>query len=261
MNTDQKQEVLRLTQTMIEGIWNRNFRVYDKVADENITGIGSYETEYVSGKDDLKMQLLRRSAEYPPVYLDGETFQVISDDVNSCVVAGKYDLYAKGHMLKQQRITVLWIIKRRKLKVHHMQFTDVKKDLDGPQHEFTRALRRHKEEQTVIPVRDHEGKLYMLEPADIEWIEAARNYIKIHRADDGTDLKVRAVFTDFIKPLPSQFMIVSRGKAVNLDYVDTFSRSTIKLIDGTVFRVSRSCQDEVEEKMQKIHYIFNDMED
>lgn len=259
MNTELKHEILRIMQNMIEQIWSRNFRLYDDYADDAITGIGPYEAEYVSTKAELKTELLKRSSNYPPLYLDGEKFEVISEDVSSCVIAGEYNLYAEGHLLKQHRITAVWSVKRKKPKMNHLQFTEVQRDLNGPQHEYTRALRRHKEEQSLVPVRDHTGKLFMLEPADIEWIDAARNYITIHRADDGTDLKVRAVFTDFINNLPSQFLTVSRGHAINMDYVDSFSRNIIRLIDGKTYKVSRSNQAEVAKKMDKIDRIFQDM--
>lgn len=258
MNSELQNNAVKYTRRIMEGIWAGDLSLYEEYASEKITGIGSMESEYTSGRDKFGKLLKERSEELGNAYLDGENFQVISDDTNSCIVAGEYDVCSQGHMIKKQRVTAVWDAKRKKLTMSHLQFTDVQKNLTGPAHEFTRALTRRKEEQTMLPLKDHNGKLYMLEPADIEWIESARNYVVIRRADGGDNLKIRTPFADFIRTLPSQFLTVSRGKNVNMDYVDSFSRNVITLIDGTTFRVSRSCQDDVMEKMRKIHTIFEE---
>jgi hypothetical protein len=256
MNISDQKQAVRLTRRVLEKLWEHDLSEFAEACDENIIGIGPFQAEFVAGKEKLMDVLDSRISGTRSGYLDGEKFDVISSDDKSCIVAGEYNIFAEGKFIKKQRVTVIWSLVHRRLKMRHIQFTDVKDDLEGPAHEFTRALKRKQVEQALLPIKDHSGRLYMLEPADIEYIESSRNYILVKRADGGEDLKVRGVFQDFMKTLPSQFLVVSRGRTVNMDYVDSFSRNTITLVDGLNFKVSRSCQEAVLARMDQIHTIF-----
>lgn len=83
---------------------------------------------------------------------------------------------------------------------------------------------------------------------EIEWIEAAGNYARLHVAGEGTHL-IRAALSDLESELdPRVFLRIHRGAIVNLDRVGSIHRhaaSDYKVVmgSGRSVRVGRTYRD------------------
>ncbi|MGQ0713397.1 MAG: LytR/AlgR family response regulator transcription factor [Gemmatimonadaceae bacterium] len=95
-----------------------------------------------------------------------------------------------------------------------------------------------------------DGRLYFVRIDDIDWIEAAGNYVKLHVGRE-THL-MRETMTGIEKLLdPTRFLRIHRSAIVNLDRVREMQpwfsgEYTVILRDGTQLRLSRVYRDRLE---------------
>ena len=95
-----------------------------------------------------------------------------------------------------------------------------------------------------------DGRLYFVRVDDIDWVEAAGNYVKLHVGRD-THL-MRETMAGIEKMLdPSRFLRIHRSAIVNLDRVREMQpwfsgEYTVILRDGTQLRLSRVYRDRLE---------------
>jgi len=95
-----------------------------------------------------------------------------------------------------------------------------------------------------------DGRLYFVRVDDIDWVEAAGNYVKLHVGRD-THL-MRETMAGIEKMLdPSRFLRIHRSAIVNLDRVREMQpwfsgEYTVILRDGTQLRLSRIYRDRLE---------------
>lgn len=94
-----------------------------------------------------------------------------------------------------------------------------------------------------------DGAIVILRPADVDWIEAADNYVRLHV---GTTVhRVRGSLGGFVAKLdPTRFIRVHRWHAVNLDRVRavepwSHGELVLRLASGARLRVSRTYASEV----------------
>jgi two-component system, LytTR family, response regulator len=119
-------------------------------------------------------------------------------------------------------------------------------------HDLLQTLpdRRSRPERLVVKSG---GRIYFVAIADIDWIEAAGNYVRLHVGKD--DHLVRESLTALEKKLkPSQFVRVHRSTIVNLERVRELQPAfhgdyVIILNDGTELALSRSCRERLEESL------------
>lgn len=94
------------------------------------------------------------------------------------------------------------------------------------------------------------GRIRFVDVDEIEWIEAAGNYVRLHLADGGTAL-VRSTMTKLEERLdPDRFVRVHRSAAVNLDRIDDIRHWSsgeyiIRLKDGTELKLTRTYRDRI----------------
>ena len=94
-----------------------------------------------------------------------------------------------------------------------------------------------------LVVRDR-GRLVLLDPAEIEWIVADRDYLRIHAL--GLELLMRGRMKEMASRLPpAAFARIHRSAIVNVNAVrELIPRSNrefvVVLRDGTRLRMSRS---------------------
>lgn len=105
------------------------------------------------------------------------------------------------------------------------------------------------EEPPLIPVH-RRGRIVLVEVPDIDWIEAAGDYVRLHVGDD-THL-VRTSMSDIKEKVGEAFLRIHRSAIVRRDAVRELSPRThgdydVVLEDGTQLRLSRSYRDEVSE--------------
>jgi two-component system LytT family response regulator len=97
------------------------------------------------------------------------------------------------------------------------------------------------------------GRIYFVRIEDIDWIEAAGNYVRLHVGKE--DHLLRESLTALEKTLdPARFVRVHRSTIVNLDRIRELQPAfhgdyVIVLRDGTELALSRSCRDRLEESL------------
>jgi two-component system LytT family response regulator len=94
------------------------------------------------------------------------------------------------------------------------------------------------------------GRIYFVRVADIDWIEAAGNYVRLHVGKD--DHLLRESLTALEKKLDaSRFVRVHRSTIVNIDRIreiqPAFNADYVIILEGgTELALSRSCRDRLE---------------
>lgn len=102
-------------------------------------------------------------------------------------------------------------------------------------------------------VRDG-GRLFFVRTEDVDWIEAADNYVRLH-CPDGTHL-VRGTLTMLEEKLdPGSFLRIHRSAMVNVDRIKemqpwTSGEYIVLLRNGTKLKLSRTFKD----RLQMLEY-------
>jgi two-component system LytT family response regulator len=98
------------------------------------------------------------------------------------------------------------------------------------------------------------GRIYFVRIADIDWIEAAGNYIRLHVGKDAHLL--REPLTALERRLdPARFVRIHRSTIVNLERIRELQPAfhgeyVVILCDGTELALSRSCRDQLEQSLK-----------
>ncbi|HEY0928511.1 MAG TPA: LytTR family DNA-binding domain-containing protein [Gemmatimonas sp.] len=92
-------------------------------------------------------------------------------------------------------------------------------------------------------VRDAKGGTYWVKAADIDWVDAQSNYVRLHAK--GQQHLVRDTMKAFIQKLsPTRFVRIHRSAIVNVDFIQrvepyVHGEQVVTLRDGTRLRTSR----------------------
>lgn len=98
-----------------------------------------------------------------------------------------------------------------------------------------------------------EGRIYFVKIDDIDWIEAAGNYVRLHVAKEQHLL--REPLSVLEKKLdPARFVRIHRSTIVNLDRIrelqPVFHGDYVVILqDGAELQVSRSCREKLQESL------------
>ena len=120
---------------------------------------------------------------------------------------------------------------------------------DGPQ-----SPDRERRQLTRIVVKDGDRILF-LKVDDVDWIEAADYYAKIHVA--GSTYMIRETLANLEAQLdPERFVRIHRSTIVNLDRVQEMQpwfhgAFVVLLVDGTELRLSRSRREHLQTRLQQ----------
>lgn len=99
----------------------------------------------------------------------------------------------------------------------------------------------------------HDGRMFFVKVSDINWIEADRNYVKLHVA--GAAHTIRERISHLEETLdPTQFARIHRSTIVNLNRIremqQWFSGDYVVILeDGTRLRLSRHYREQVERQV------------
>jgi two-component system LytT family response regulator len=113
---------------------------------------------------------------------------------------------------------------------------------------------RERRQLTRIVVKDGDRILF-LKVDDVDWIEAADYYAKIHVA--GTTYMIRETLANLEEQLdPERFVRIHRSTIVNLDRVQEMQpwfhgAFVVILVDGTELRLSRSRREHLQTRLQQ----------
>lgn len=248
-------EAVALTQYILEQYWQGNLMPLVSHMHEDILWIGSMDEEYVHGKEDMIKRIKENNSEMPLVYLDNQEYEIVQNEGNTCVVAGRYRAYTKpesGMLLSEkQRVTFVWNKEKaddeEKLWIKHIHLSNVLHIQSEEERFPTRAGRENYEyvqrimaersADEVITVKDENLAKRVINYSDIMYIISDRNYIILYLANNQGKIRVRANLSAFVEKLPDGFVSVSRSYCVNCRYIKTLKKQELTMTDGEKFSV------------------------
>jgi two-component system LytT family response regulator len=98
------------------------------------------------------------------------------------------------------------------------------------------------------------GRLVFLRADDVDWIEAAGNYVRLHVG--ATSHLVRETMAAIERRLdPAKFLRIHRSRIVNVERIDRLQpwlngEYAVMLRTGTRLTISRGCRERLEERLQ-----------
>ena len=172
------------------------------------------------------------------VCLDQEEFQVVSNDVKTCTVAGRYRAYTnpeRGEVRSEkQRVTFCWRYENKELKIVHIHLSNADFPQEGGKQfplqdsdenkEFMKMLMTQRSQSAMLTVKDCSGVTRVIDYTNIIYIKPAHNYSVIMCAEGEREIRVRQTLCELAEKLPNRFMQVSRSCVVNLHYVNRLGR-------------------------------------
>jgi two-component system LytT family response regulator len=150
------------------------------------------------------------------------------------------EVHAAEYLLKpfdEERLSTVWDRARGRLRVSGDRSAHLRAALT----ELRRGRTPGYHERILVTAS---GRATVLEAADVEWVEAAANYVRLHVA--GATHLLRESMTGFESQLdPSRFMRVHRSAIVNVDHIEEIQPSSsgdriIILRSGVRVRLSRT---------------------
>lgn len=99
-----------------------------------------------------------------------------------------------------------------------------------------------------------QGKIRFVSVDDVDWIEAAGNYVRLHLSDGGSEL-VRETMTRLEEHLdPDRFVRIHRSSIVNLDRVEEIRHWSsgeyiVEMEDGTELKLTRTYRERIMDRV------------
>lgn len=248
-------QVLELTQKILEQYWQGNQTLFREHMHRDILWIGSMKEEYIYGAKDMLKRLDENHEEMPPVFLDEQEYEIVQNERNTCVVAGRYRAYTKpesGLLLSEyQRVTFVWekSVEDKKdcLRIKHIHLSNTlhiqSEDERFPtkagreSYEYLQRIMAERSMGDVITVKDDGQVTRVINYSDIMYVESDRNYNLIHMKDNNI-IRTRGRFSDIVEILPDTFVSLNRSICVNRSYVKGLEKQTLQMIDGTTFKIA-----------------------
>ena len=259
----QRQRTLDLTQRILEEYWAGKKHLLYQYMDPDIVWIGSMDEEYIQGADNMRAHLDQLQKGRPVVCLDQEEFQVVSNDVKTCTVAGRYRAYTnpeRGEVRSEkQRVTFCWRYENKELKIVHIHLSNADFPQEGGKQfplqdsdenkEFMKMLMTQRSQSAMLTVKVCSGVTRVIDYTNIIYIKPAHNYSVIMCAEGEREIRVRQTLCELAEKLPNRFMQVSRSCVVNLHYVNRLEGRWLLLEDGTQLKVPERNRALVKRKM------------
>lgn len=117
---------------------------------------------------------------------------------------------------------------------------------------LARARRRVAQRDARLLIRDR-GRVTFLDMADLDWVEARGDYVKLHAG--GAGHLARQTMAELARTLdPARFVRIHRSTIVNLERVTSLTCAggrewTAHLRDGTRLKVSRHLREALEQRL------------
>lgn len=112
----------------------------------------------------------------------------------------------------------------------------------------TLKSKKEKNEQETITIRA-DRKNYLINLKELYYIESLNDYVKIVTYDD--ELITREKITNISEKLPDRFLRIHRSFVINLDYVTSFTTTSVQIKDQTL-PITRTYKKEAVTELQKL---------
>lgn len=241
------QQAMDLTRKILESYWAGNMELLAEHMHPDILWIGSMDSEYIRGAEEMRKRLEENQQAMPPCHLEQQEYEVASNVGGTCVVAGRYTGYtdpgAEIMLSEKQRVTFVWVHEKEKLWIRHIHLSNTlhiqEEDERFPTkagedtYRYLQRVLADRDGGEQLRIKDCMGVMRILDYSDICFIRADHNYCLVRSMGYEEEIRVRKNISGFAKELPEKFVMVSRSCCVNMDYAQSLDGRSLRLLEGT----------------------------
>lgn len=248
-NQECSDEVLYLTQYVLEHFYNNELPLILPYFHRDIVWIGAADGQFLEGYDAVCGQL-SRLRDIPRCFLADQEYKIIIRSRELCTVAGHYTGYtmleSREIFSAVQRVTFIWKLDESGSRILHMHVSNPlalePQDLHFP---HTLGKRTYEYMQRLIaaelgqtpPLYFHgkNAETYFFKPDEILYIEASNIYSVIHTMT-GCYTVCRSL-NRIGDALPDHFIRIHRSFIINRNHVLQINRYKLLVRDGSILPV------------------------
>ncbi len=248
-------KVLELTCKIVNEYWGGNEKLLLTYMHPHILWIGSTNSEYIHGAEEMKKRLQKNKSEMPKVYLDEQEYEVVYSGAQCCLVVGRYRAFTKpesGVLLSErQRFSFFWAkdksLSSDKIYIKHIHLSNVLKtqgeDECFPIREGKKNYHHMKKIITdqimekIVTDKDSSQTMEVFNFSNVAYLKADRNYTEFYANGQVRVARVRGNISKVTSELPEYFLQVSRSVLVNRNYVKGMKGKEIVMLDDMLIPV------------------------
>lgn len=268
MATTTAQNAERLSREFIHAYWGADIdRVAAMLADDFVW-IGAQDDEYSMDKETAVAEFRAVAHNFKRVVLTEEEYHCIHSTRSLSIVIGQYLGYTDPQLemlfSAKQRLTLIW----RKgpdgnLLLAHYHVSNPLDAVDPGEKfpkryaqetfRYVNAMVRQRDASSMCPVRDTEGVLHLIQPFDIEYLEAMRQCTVVHGPNG--EFKVRMGIAELADKISGDTLhcLVRAHKSfvVNAMFVISIGRGSLVMESGATVPISPKRSQEVCEAIER----------
>lgn len=256
-----------LTREFVHAYWDADMDQVATMLDSDFVWIGAQEDEYAMARDEAVDEFRAVAHNFKRVILSEEDYHCVLSSGDLHIVVGQYLGYTDPQLemifAARQRLTLIW--REHPDGTMLLAHYHVSNPLDAvePGEKFPKryaqqtfryinSLMRQRGEECTRSIRDARGVLRLVQPFDVEYLEARRKSTIVHCSN--SEFRVNMGITQLTEKLSGDtlhcFVRVQRGYAVNALFVVNTRGGTVTLVSGASLPVSpgrvREVRDEIE---------------
>ncbi len=266
MNKKALNEIIHLTQECITRFWQLDPEFAISYFDKNIVWIGSAQSQYIQGYENVVNDFRSIIKELKPCHLLKQEFIAVQNSGNACTVSGRYCTTTDddvGYFFQvQQRCTFVWEYVNGTPKIKHCHISNPMGELKLSEGEkFANALGEMSkkywlyrinalQDKRRIVIWDNKDEVHFLMPDEIVYVNAIGRNSIIH-TNLGTEIRSKNGITDFMNKAGDDFSIVHRSFAVNNKYISRIHQYEIIMANGSKIPIPKKRYKEIRDELMK----------
>ncbi|PWJ19753.1 LytTR family DNA-binding domain-containing protein [[Clostridium] innocuum] len=261
------EECIALTDKILTDHYHANSDVLKAHIGEECLWIGSCNSEYHMGKDEVIAVLDQWRGDLPMIDLIWKEFKCVTHDRNSCTISGRYvgvtKVESEEVFSDRQRVTFCWKIHRDELKIMHMHISNPLQNLQEGEvfpHGIGRYTKKYMKRlidmemkrMGTIFVKDNIGISHKILIGKIIYLEAFDKETLIHTTEGDIYAKLQMSNLEEIvdKGYSGMIIRVHKSFCANKFYVESIQRYKLNLYGGYAIPVSRNHYKKIKELLQ-----------
>lgn len=273
MKKELLQEVIQLTQECLARYWQLDPDYALNYCDDNVTWIGSIQSQFMEGKDAVVQDFYNSTRELKSCHLMEQEFFVAQNCGNACTIIGRYltttDDSVEYFLQVQQRCTFVWEQTDKGLKIRHIHISNPMGELKLAEGELIpnamgkmaqKYLMNHirtLQDTRRLIVTDTDECNHFLMLSEIVYATAHGRNCMIYTMS-GQEIHARMSITDFIAATGERFTTVHRSYAVNNAYISRVQKYEVVMLDESKIPIPVKKYKEVRDALTGLHDIQTD---
>lgn len=233
MNRKMEQEIIRLTQYVLEQYWQKNCEVILSYCTDRVMWIGAEQREYMVGIEAVRDDFYSLMKVIQPCILVNSEFVTIQNLGNVCTIGGRYLVEtgenAEYFIQGEQRCTFTWELIDGQPKICHIHVSNPigeMKMVEGQRYinEMGQMARRYMEEK-IADLRSRpeaiegvDGSTRFISTSDVLYAEARARYCDL-MLKTGEIFSTKMSLSRFERIADPYFVRVHRSYMVNIRYL------------------------------------------